>query len=303
MRLETILVAVDLSESAWSAAMVATSLATKLHSKLIVLHVDEIRSYGFLGSDPLSEYMVKIEQARTKWMERLDAQLSELEVDYEILSSSGVAHKEILRIAKANAVDLIVSGRYGALGARRLFIGSTSKRLVRKSDVPVLVVPHFEGQTVLETPPPIRRLMATSDFSDDSDNGARWAVQLAHLLECPLQLFHAADIPPAAIVPGEPPYWIPRVAIEELESRSLTRLEQFVAEEGFEGVSCRCQASATVAETIADVAEKEADILVVPSHGRGAVEAFFVGSTTLRVLRLSRIPLLVLPRVGDRSFD
>ncbi|OIP31170.1 MAG: hypothetical protein AUK47_23075 [Deltaproteobacteria bacterium CG2_30_63_29] len=297
MRLEKILVAVDLSESAWSAAMVATSLTVKLKAKLIVLHVDEIRSYGFLGSDALSEYMVKMELARAKWMERLDAVLSELEVDYEILSASGVAHKEILRIAEANDVDLVVCGRFGALGVRRFFIGSTSKRLVRKSAVPVLVVPHVEEQPMFETPPPLRHLMATSDFSEDSERGVRWAYQLSRALECSLQLFHAADIPPAAIVPGEPPYWIPKIAIEELEQRSLVRLKEFVEAEKFDSVSYRCQASTVVAETIAEAAEAQnIDILVVPSHSRGVVEAFFVGSTTLRVLRLSRVPLLVLPR-------
>lgn len=53
------------------------------------------------------------------------------------------------------------------------------------------------------------------------------------------------------------------------------------------------------AREIANLAEKlEADLIVMPSHGRHGLERLFLGSVTERVLRLAKCPVLVL-RVPD----
>ncbi|MDP7396682.1 MAG: universal stress protein [Lentisphaeria bacterium] len=43
-------------------------------------------------------------------------------------------------------------------------------------------------------------------------------------------------------------------------------------------------------------AEVEADLIVLPSHGKGAVRAALIGSTSEEVIRDAPAPVLVLPR-------
>ena len=48
--------------------------------------------------------------------------------------------------------------------------------------------------------------------------------------------------------------------------------------------------------------EKQAAAIVVGSHGEGAVSAAFLGSTALKLLHHSDIPVLVVPR-HDQKHD
>lgn len=45
--------------------------------------------------------------------------------------------------------------------------------------------------------------------------------------------------------------------------------------------------------------EHRADMIVVGSHGEGALSAAFLGSTALKLLHHSKIPVLVVPRHGE----
>src|SRR4029453_10415095 len=48
---------------------------------------------------------------------------------------------EILRVARERSCDLIVMSSHGLTGARKLFFGSTTERVLRETTVPVLVTP------------------------------------------------------------------------------------------------------------------------------------------------------------------
>ena len=54
---------------------------------------------------------------------------------------SGNPAEEILRYARENGVDLIVMSTHGRSGVPRLFFGSVADKIVRHSDVPVLIKP------------------------------------------------------------------------------------------------------------------------------------------------------------------
>jgi nucleotide-binding universal stress UspA family protein len=49
-----------------------------------------------------------------------------------------------------------------------------------------------------------------------------------------------------------------------------------------------------VDEIIHDSEEKNCDLIVMGYHARGALEQAFLGSTTRRVLRRSKIPVLLV---------
>ena len=55
-----------------------------------------------------------------------------------------LAFNGIMDISKKNDVDLIVMGSHGASGFKEMFIGSNAEKVVRNSEVPVLIIKQKE---------------------------------------------------------------------------------------------------------------------------------------------------------------
>lgn len=51
-------------------------------------------------------------------------------------------HEEIIGLANNLKVDMIVMATHGMSGFTNLIVGSTTKEVLRKSNIPVLVIPH-----------------------------------------------------------------------------------------------------------------------------------------------------------------
>ncbi|MFC6989765.1 universal stress protein [Haloplanus sp. GCM10025708] len=60
----------------------------------------------------------------------------------------GRIHESIRRYAAEVDADLVVAGTHGREGVERYLLGSVAERLLRTSDVPVMVVPAAAGDTV-----------------------------------------------------------------------------------------------------------------------------------------------------------
>lgn len=133
---------VDFSSNARQALGYAITLAGQLRGRLTVLYVN----------DPL---LVAAAAAQYKRRMLADTALSELErftartltpharkaANVSCRVTMGAAAHEIARWADEQRVDLIVMGTQGIGGARRLLLGSTAKAVLRRTHVPVLVVP------------------------------------------------------------------------------------------------------------------------------------------------------------------
>ena len=52
---------------------------------------------------------------------------------------SGKPAEEIIRYAETNAVDLIIMSTHGRSGISRLMLGSVAERIIRQSDIPILL--------------------------------------------------------------------------------------------------------------------------------------------------------------------
>ena len=61
-------------------------------------------------------------------------------VHLEILIQEGTPHQEIVNVARQKGVDLIVIGKVGQRGPRRIIIGSVTERVIESAHCPVLVV-------------------------------------------------------------------------------------------------------------------------------------------------------------------
>ena len=151
MNLDKILVCVDGSAQADSAIDAAASLAKRCGALLIMLHVaetvpsgrlrrelDDLLSQrrGILTWDEIAKdsgrHVVEAAECRARriGVEQLDT-----------VVAVGAAAAQIVDVAHARGIDLIVLGRRGHGAMGELLAGSVSLKVIHNSQIPVLTVP------------------------------------------------------------------------------------------------------------------------------------------------------------------
>lgn len=136
---KTIVACVDGSETGFRAADFAMALASKLGSKILFVNVVGVSTsepnYG-ISADMVGSFEVLGSEALSKCADM--AQRNGLQFETEELS--GDPADEILRYAKRVNGDCIVIGRKGLGRMEKLLLGSVSEKVLKFSEVPVVLV-------------------------------------------------------------------------------------------------------------------------------------------------------------------
>ena len=137
MSFSSILCPVDLSASSRAALRVAAAMAEQFNARLTVLFVDDpLLSQAALRFDE-DELAKRTRTELTRFVER--AVGPRRQCTYEIVN--GEPAVEIIKAVRRAQAELIVMGTQGHRGPKRLFFGSTADAVLRRSTIPVLVVP------------------------------------------------------------------------------------------------------------------------------------------------------------------
>lgn len=132
-----ILVAIDSSPCSQLAMPAAIEMAKKFDSEVLVLHVNEhdhSRAAAFTLQSPAEATALvgdAVHAARAAGI-AARAQVKD--------TVAGHVAKVIVEVAGANGIDLIVMGSRGLSDALGLMVGSVTHKVMRASDIPVLVV-------------------------------------------------------------------------------------------------------------------------------------------------------------------
>jgi nucleotide-binding universal stress UspA family protein len=149
-KLNKILFATTSSAICNDASRVAFRLAKKHHSKLYIFHVLGFPTHGF-GSYVVDYKTGEHEYYSLEYIGRVKKEIEDTYSDnlkqlddYKIETLAGVPYREILRIARREAVDLIIMGPHikdakGAMLSRNQ-IGCTMKSVTQKARCPVIIV-------------------------------------------------------------------------------------------------------------------------------------------------------------------
>lgn len=146
-----ILVAIDGSDHAWKALDLAADLA-KLHgARLLVLHAvpyepmpEALRAFAAAEHIPYEEELGRFHQARTlgdQLIRRAAAVAKEKGVQaVESRAVEGSPADQILEVAKADGVNMIVLGTRGLSQPKALFLGSVSHKVAYHADCTCVTV-------------------------------------------------------------------------------------------------------------------------------------------------------------------
>ena len=143
--MKSILVPVDFSDAANTAARYAAALANDFSAKIHLLNVFHIPNPLQTLPLELVVTMDELEDATHSQLKKLGEQLYPLLNDTSLLtfsSRNGNSTKEILDHGTFIHADLIVMGTKGSGMIRDKLIGSTSEAIVRHSNLPTLLVPE-----------------------------------------------------------------------------------------------------------------------------------------------------------------
>ena len=152
--LRRILVPVDFSEPSKHALAYATRFAERFGAQLVLLHVVSPVIYSTPGMMPpqILELSHDLQRGATErlshWGEEVAGTENAPIPPPETHVCTGVAHREIARVARETEADLIVIATRGFTGAKGFFLGSTTAHLVREAPCPVLVVREHEHEFI-----------------------------------------------------------------------------------------------------------------------------------------------------------
>ncbi len=141
---ERILLPTDFTEASEHAALYALNMATKYNARLYVLDVVDLTedAAGFyvphLSFDNLDKEMLK---AAEGMLEKFCAKQFNGFDGLEMKVVAGEPYKDILKAVDKDGIDIVVMGTCGKGGIERFFFGSTTERVLREADCPVLVIP------------------------------------------------------------------------------------------------------------------------------------------------------------------
>lgn len=135
---DKILLPTDGSEGAETAFKHARELAGKYDADLHVLYVADVRIESV--SDFVSNLSGALEKAGREATEELAEKAAEKGVNAITTVRNGIPHSEINGYVEEKGIDMVVMGTHGRTGIDRMLLGSTTEKVVRTSDVPVLTV-------------------------------------------------------------------------------------------------------------------------------------------------------------------
>jgi nucleotide-binding universal stress UspA family protein len=211
-------------------------------------------------------------------------ELAHLQVEYEV--RMGKPFVELIIARRAWQADLIVVGGASQEGH---FLGSTTERVVRKAMVPVMVAKHELGSGA-------KTFLVPTDFSDCARRAAEEALMLAESFRGRIIFFHAVDLYPLYSVAYEDEFGVsvplppPPPAVIESQWRD------FLSDLTFKKVGWgkRTKEGEAATAIVQEAEQRQADLIVMGTHGRTGLEYMLLGSVAEKVVRRAHCPVLTI---------
>jgi nucleotide-binding universal stress UspA family protein len=235
------------------------------------------------------------EQLKTATEEHGRANFTIKSTQVRAISAAGA----ILDYATENEIDLVVMGTHGRRGLRRLLLGSVAEEVVRLAPCPVLTVPEREEGN---SPSQIERIIVPVDFSEHAELALAYAVELATAYGAQLHLLHVVD---EVVYPDFYPPVIPSGGsiTEELRDQSLQKMSSLLTRCEGADAAVHVRAGRAAPEIAEFAKERNADLVVIASHGLTGISHVLLGSVTEQLVRRATCPVFTVKGFGRNLIE
>ncbi len=297
MAIKNILVPLDGSQLSETVLPMAALLAQQNHARLILFHVIELNPPDTIHG----EHHLTNDQEATAYLVRVSQSLAPgLEVDLHVhtraekdVAESIVAHSNEMK------VDLIAMCAHGQSGLQKRIFGNIAQEVLNQGDVPVLLLsPEKELKTETCS---CQCILVPLDGDPDHEAGLEMAVELSQT--CHARLHLVMVIHELSTLPGE------QAASAVLLPTATSALLELDCEEGemyLAGligkllekhikVTGEVQRGEPARQIALAAREFQADMIVLGTHSKTAMDAFWSGSVTPKLATQTHLPLLLVP--------
>ena len=309
LAIKNILVPIDFSRMSIEGLETAKRLARSFKARTHIAHV----SVPVQGRALMAAAMAWQETpgALAKAVrEGLSSQLKELASKYGLPNGDNIHLREgvpvfdvICRLAAEIPADLLVVQTRAFKGVKRFFLGSTAERLIQHSPCPILVDRRSAARSPSKPLPPgpalrVERILVPVDFSTLSQNGLRYAIQFARHFSAKLTVLHVLDLGYSERIDlstMEHLKGFPGASVRQVLKKARQEMRKFVGSVALGRVHSEIAIGAPV-EQISDYAlANDFDLIITSTHGLTGFKHVLIGSTAERLVRRSRVPILVVP--------
>jgi SulP family sulfate permease len=273
--IDRLLVSSDDSEYSAGAIQEALRIAKRSDARVRVIHLISRTSNELSASaDRIPEPVLARARAHLDDVERLAAAAG-VTCDTEVIHTTLRLFQEIVNQAKKMNADLIVMGRGGRRGLARVHLGQATVKVIGHAHCSVLVVPRnteIKGQ----------RFILATDGSVYSDAATALAGSLA-------RIFGATVSAVSVMLPSQ------STQRHEEARAAADRAAAFLTTHNIDAEAVTYPGLPD--EIIVDTAtKKNADLILVGSHGRTGLERTMLGSISERVIDTATTAVLVAKR-------
>jgi nucleotide-binding universal stress UspA family protein len=198
-----VLCPIDFSEPSRGALRYAAVIAAHLDARLTVLTVNDAllaQAADMAGGAGSLDADAQVETKRF-FHDTFSGTPAGVRVQFGV--ATGKPDAEVLRLADAEDAALIVMSSRGATGIRRLFLGSTTERVLRATTVPVLVTPPGDPGPAFpdDVRNTVRRILVPVDLTGAMNHQIGVALALGTILGATVLVAHVVE-PVRAYIPG-----------------------------------------------------------------------------------------------------
>lgn len=286
-KVEKLLLSTDGTESSEGAVREAIKLAKRCSSKLTAISVVETNpEYGTIAPQ-IVEKAVQNVKAHLE-MVQVRAKKEGVEC-WTVVYEGEDSYRYIAEEAEKQRSTMIVMGRRGKKGLKRLVMGSTTAWVIGHAPCSVLVVPRAAQVEY-------KNVVVATDGSKYSMAAASEAIGIAKLNGSKLTVI--AVVPAELAAPTDVDFAVvqrEKIADQVMhEAEKNARVVKDAAQK--EGVSVQAfvmtgRPGDAIIETARD---QSADLIVVGSHGRTGIDRLLMGSVAERVIVLASSAVLVV---------
>ncbi len=269
--MKRILVPTDFSIQAENALKVAAQLARKNNSEIYLEHSLDIpvhlNDVGQTGTLPESLYFIKM--AKNEFEKIIKLPYLEGLVIHQAIGH-GEIYDDIKQTVEDKDIDLIVMGSHGLSGFKEMFIGSNTEKVVRTSEIPVLVIKndhaHFE----------ISDFVFATDFSEECRAPFSVAHKFAQDIGAKMHLLYVNT--PSGF---------------KTTSEANKMMDRFVQGTGLNNYTLNIYNDASVEKGVLGFArDHNAQLVGMSTHGRKGISHFFNGSISEDLVNHANMPVI-----------
>lgn len=282
--MDTVVVGIEDTEEAKDALHFARLFADAEGAELHVVSV-YWDSIFYMGRE-------EMEGARSRFFDRM-LEFARLELGDEVRFFKSVetsVPRGLTKAAEKLEADAIVIGssHRGPIG--RVLMGDAGARLAAGSASPVIVTPRGWSKSKHDK---ILKIGIGYDATPEAEAALAYGAELARKTGASPELI---GVVPASMTPGrggfsDQAYW--DLIKNDLEKEVADATERI----GIDGATGDLRAG-FAADELAE-ASIDLDLLILGSRSYGPVRRTFLGGTSVRVMRSSACPVIIVPRAGD----